>query len=447
MFLFRHVSCRLLGGLPMVLAVGIFAVSKHPICHSADVKPYASDLLAALFLLALAIEWWREPGRPRRLWWLAAASPLTMVLSHPAAFVAMGFALVAVIPAWGSGRWAIRLASAAALIAPVASLLVLFVLVTGPQCEGGTLRGMRGYWTDSFPPIGDPLRLLRWFVLTHTGSMFAYPDGGQRGESAATAALCLVAIAALWRRGGRIPLALLLAPFGLTLVAASLRRYPYGGEARIAQHLAPMICLLTGLGSAVVLRALPRPRDTRRGLAVTLAGLVCLGIGTVARDFATPYRSDYEFRAREFARWFWTEKGRDAELACSRSDFGVIEPRPLHFATSLYICYREICRPSPPWRGPRLGLVSGDHPLRCAVFDEFPLANPSFLALKDLVTATLPLRSVERFVIESKSGPRRQVVTVFEFAPPAGHLAPITVQETRWPPTPPEVASRSSRFD
>jgi hypothetical protein len=192
---------------------------------------------------------------------------------------------------------------------------------------------------------------------------------------------------------------------------------------------------------------LPRHRDTRRGLAVALAGLVCLGIGSVARDFATPYRSDYELRAREFARWFWAAKGRDAELACSRSDFEVIEPRPLHFATSLYVCYREICRPSPPWKGPRLETVTGDHPLRCTVFDEFPLANPSFVALKDLVTATLPLRSIERFVIASKSGPRRQVVTVFEFAPPSDHPAPITVRETRWPPAPPEVASGPRRLD
>jgi hypothetical protein len=304
---------------------------------------------------------------------------------------------------------------------------------------------MREYWAASFPPIGEPLRLVRWLVLTHTGSMAAYPEGGPRGESTATAILCVVAIATLWRRRARTPLALLLAPFALTFVAAALRRYPYGGEARIAQHLAPMFCLMTGLGGAVVLRALPRPRDASRGLALAVIGLAGLGVGSVVRDRATPYRSDFEHQAREFARWFWIEKGRGAELACSRSEFGVIEPRPLHFTTALYVCYREICRPRPPEGGPRLGDVTGDHPFRCVVFDEFPLANPSFVALKDVVCATLPLRSVEKYVIESETAPGRQVVTLFEFAPPTAHPGPIATRETRWPPAGTRVASGSRR--
>src|SRR4051794_11224505 len=64
-FLFRHVAGRVLKGLPLLLAVAIFATAYHPIRHAADVKPYASDLLAALILLALALEWWRSPGEVR----------------------------------------------------------------------------------------------------------------------------------------------------------------------------------------------------------------------------------------------------------------------------------------------------------------------------------------------------------------------------------------------
>ena len=445
MFLFRRVAGRLLGSLPMLLAVAIFAVSPHPIRHSADVKPYASDLLVALVMLALAVDWWRDRGRSRPLWWLAIFSPVAIGLSHPAVFVATGIGLALAIPAWRTGRWTNRLGVAAALIAPAASFLALFVLLTSSQSHGTGLRGMCDYWEDSFPPIGEPLRLIRWLILTHTGSMAAYPDGGQRGGSTATAILCIIAIATLWRRRVRTPLALLLAPFGLTLAAATLRRYPYGGEARIAQHLAPMICLMAGLGWAVVLRALPRPRDTSRGLALAVIGLAALGIGSVVRDRATPYRSDYEHHSREFARWFWNEKSRGAELACSRAEFAVVEPRPLHFSTAMYACYREICRPKPPEGGPRLGDVTADHPLRCVVFDEFPLANPSFVPLKDVICATFPLRSVEKFVIESEYDPKRQVVTLFEFAPPSPHPGPIITREMRWPPAESQVASGSRR--
>ena len=47
-FLFRHTAGRMLKGPALLMAVAIFAVSIHPIRHSADAKPYASDLLVAL---------------------------------------------------------------------------------------------------------------------------------------------------------------------------------------------------------------------------------------------------------------------------------------------------------------------------------------------------------------------------------------------------------------
>jgi hypothetical protein len=43
--LFRHLAVRLLRGIPLVLAVGIFATAFYPVRHSAEIKPYASDLL------------------------------------------------------------------------------------------------------------------------------------------------------------------------------------------------------------------------------------------------------------------------------------------------------------------------------------------------------------------------------------------------------------------
>ena len=49
--LFQHVAGRVVRGLPLLLSVAIFATSFHPIVHAADVKPYASDLLAALDLV------------------------------------------------------------------------------------------------------------------------------------------------------------------------------------------------------------------------------------------------------------------------------------------------------------------------------------------------------------------------------------------------------------
>ena len=77
-------------GVPLLLAVAIFATSFHPILHAADVKPYASDMLAALILLAIAFEWRRAPQQAGWMWAMAAFAPISIALSHPAIFVAAG---------------------------------------------------------------------------------------------------------------------------------------------------------------------------------------------------------------------------------------------------------------------------------------------------------------------------------------------------------------------
>jgi hypothetical protein len=56
-FLFRHVAGRLLRGEALLFAVAVFAVSSWPLRYAGEVKPYASDLLVALAVLALAVEW------------------------------------------------------------------------------------------------------------------------------------------------------------------------------------------------------------------------------------------------------------------------------------------------------------------------------------------------------------------------------------------------------
>src|SRR5439155_9489699 len=109
----------------------------------------------------------------------------------------------------------------------------------------------KGYWQGSFPPA-QPAALLTWLGQVHTGNLFAYPFGGHHGGSSVTCLLCLLGIGQLGRARRWELLASALCPFALTLFAAALHRYPYGGSARVAQHLAPAICLLAGSGLAAI---------------------------------------------------------------------------------------------------------------------------------------------------------------------------------------------------
>ncbi len=78
--------------------------------------------------------------------------------------------------------------------------------------------------------------LVKWLVTVHTGSMFAYPCGGERGASSLTFLLFTLGAGVLWRRGQKVilldlPGTVRGGPRGRRDGALSLRR---PGAARVA---------------------------------------------------------------------------------------------------------------------------------------------------------------------------------------------------------------------
>src|SRR4029077_1127055 len=110
--------------------------------------------------------------------------------------------------------------------------------------------------------------------IVHTSEMFAYPIGAENGASLLTSICFAVAFWSAFRRPRREVAVTIAACFGLSLVAAVLHRYPYGGHARLSQYLAPAICLLTGSGAAHLIAKL---RSGRWQLAAVRSALcACL---------------------------------------------------------------------------------------------------------------------------------------------------------------------------
>ena len=384
--LFRHVAGRVVQGVPLLLAVAIFSVSFYPIRHGGEVKPYASDLLTTLLLLAPAIEWWR--GRDDRwLWALAAVVPVALGLSHPAVFVAGGISLGLAPAVWRARRRRARAAYVTLNAAIVGTFVFLFLVFTGPQ--GASIArdapNMRVYWASGFPPRNSALAV--WLIRAHTGNLFAYPAGGDRGGSVLTAlAVAMAAIDLARRREGTL-LAICLAPFGVALVAAGLERYPYGSSTRVMLYLAPNVCLLAGMGAAGLLSRIRPPRNGQRAIAALVAVLFLFGATELAIDFARPYRSAHDLRSRAFARRFWVGQSRDAELVCLRSDLGLAY-QPVHWRlirTPLYLCNQAISfARRRAGRPPDWDRVSASRPLRFVLFDEHPLGKTSTEAWAEL---------------------------------------------------------------
>jgi hypothetical protein len=422
-WLFRSVAASLVGGLPLLLSVAIFAVSFHPIRHAAEVKPYASDLLAALVLLALALQWQRTPERVLGRWLLVAAAPVAIALSHPALFIAGGVSLSLVVPVWRERRWSTWAAFLAFQIAVAGTFLGLYAACTRFQ-EQHALGGLRNYWAASFPPLNSPLRLLRWLVAVHTGTMFAYPGGGREGSSTPTLLAVIAGALWLWRRGRRGAVVLLLVPFALALGAAVLRRYPYGVEARQMQFLAPAICLLAGLGAAWLLDAIPWRRARRGCAALALLVLAGCGLVALAGDVRQPYRFPYDHQTREFARRFWPAQARAAELACLCADFGVDDRHTHHLRTALYLCNQWIYSPQRRASGgPRWELISARRPLRAMLYNETSPENPQVAGWLATMQRSFDLQRILR--IESagegvRLGKKEEQIIIFEFVPRPG---------------------------
>jgi hypothetical protein len=255
--------------------------------------------------------------------------------------------------------------------------------------------------------------------------MFAYPFGDARGGSSFTTLCVVVALYSLWRTGEKTLLALAIGPFGLTFVASLLGRYPYGGSARTMIFVAPSICLLCGVGLAAMIARLPYARARRRAFSASVLGLALSGIALLGVKLAYPYKSIYDENSRAFARSFWTEKARDAELICVKSDLGLGFNRRnwTLFRSALYLCNQKI------YSGRhRLGLgvnwdrVSAIRPLRCVLYNELPENNPAGSTWLGEMIDRFELRSRETIVINESSyrddgTDIEDRYTVYEFVP------------------------------
>ncbi len=425
MVAFRSAAATVLRGRALFLAVAVMAVSVHPIRHAADVKPYACDLLVASILLRLALGWWREPARASSLWALAGFVPLALLLSHPAAFVAGGIGLALAVPAWRSRRTGVRIAFAAYGAAMVATYATIYVAFTRAQASSAS-PGMREMWARSFPPLDSAGGLLRWLWVVHSGDMLAYPCGGEGGQSALSLLACVVGAVVLWRWGRKTVLALLLAPLGLAMVAAALRLYPYGGPAphgsaaRIMQYAAPAVCLLVGLGASRLLGLVRSDVARSRLLRMGCLGLVAVGIAPLAAGVAHPYRAHQARAARDFARTFWPELARGAEVADLRWDFGAADWDSIRLGVAVSLVNEAIYSPARRSGGPRWDAVSARRPLRCVLGVAPESDGPRVSAWLESMRADYDLRSRQTFRVDLAEPGRRPVFErfeVFEFAP------------------------------
>ena len=196
--LFRHAAGRVVRGVPLLLAVAIFAVSFHPIRHAADVKPYASRPARGPRPAGAGLRVVAAPGADR-----PALGPRGRRADRAGAVAPGDLRRRGDRRGPGPGGRASR-AATGLWIAYAAFVLehgrarssALYAVFTRAQAAA-TLSTMQAQWTAAFPPLERPAGAwLKWLATVHTGSMFAYPCGGENGASSLT-------LLAVPRRGRR----------------------------------------------------------------------------------------------------------------------------------------------------------------------------------------------------------------------------------------------------
>lgn len=422
LLLFRRLAGRFVRGAGLVLVVGMLAASLPAIRYSAEGKPYGTDLFISLALLTMTVEWMTRPERTGWLWALAALAPVAACLSFPAAFVGGGASLAIARTLWRGGHrgWT---AWAAFNLLLVAGFLVVMTFAR-KNVDLLTNQNMQDYWKESFPPFDSIKALALWLLKAHSGDVLAHPFGGKNGASSLTLLLFVVGLVVLARRRPAVAV-LLVTPFALTLLAAAMHRYPYGGHVRLAMHLAPMVCLAAGLGLAAIVGSYAVRRPGRVPTVLVAGSLVLLIVAEAARQMVRPGRAGSDQQSRAFAIWFWTAKSYDGVLVCAKTDLRLPFTSPIarEGEEAMYLCNQRIYSPRHAHGDPPpMDAVSAERPLRVAWFRVLRLKEDE-AAVEDWLRSMsqsyrLSTRARYPLPVYQKHGLEEETcVEVFEFLP------------------------------
>lgn len=248
------------GGL---LAAALLALNPTLSDHSVRVKPYATDALLSLVLVAVTLRCLAEPSS-RRLWRLALLAPLAILLSYPAALAgAVGFAVAFSSAALSTRDRGPLTRIAGVFVAAEATLGALFVL-------GQSNETLRSFWQTEFMPLETPAGALM-FIASRTAFVIlgSFPPGWR-----ALGILAPLAVALLFRRRETRPAgALLAALWAAFFAAAAARLYPMDG--RTAAFAFPLVALLAAWTISSVFRRASSPL-VREAVPAFLAAAILL---------------------------------------------------------------------------------------------------------------------------------------------------------------------------
>jgi Dolichyl-phosphate-mannose-protein mannosyltransferase len=287
--LFPLVARRVLEPRAALVATALAAIAVPLVQYGAEAKQYSVDVLGTIIVILVAARWRQHPTAANA--GIAALAGLTvvwfsnaavMVLAGAGAGLAAGFLLERRFGPW---RQLAAIALAWGAAAGAATMFARHMMSEG--AHGWFLR----FWRSGFPP--DALVAWPGWLARHLERLF----GSELGYPAPwlVVVLAVVGVVALARRP---PSAfLLVTPIIVTLAAAALHQYPFGG--RLTLFLLPLFLLVVAAGVDAALRPLP-PALAAAGLVLVVA----VAAGAAWRQHPVLRRQDVR-PAFEYLRSEW----------------------------------------------------------------------------------------------------------------------------------------------
>jgi hypothetical protein len=277
LFLFLAVARRTLPPRAVFNAVVMFALASDPTYYAAEIKQYSTDMASCLAILLTALTIAARPLTAARTALLASGGAAIVWFSHPSIFVLASVGVVGWVQAIASRDWR-RVASWSIVgLAWLDSFAAVHAVATRQM--GGSDQMWR-FWNFAFPPM--PPRSL-WdatWTLRRLAFYFINPLNFDApfGERLSLLPALGLAVLGVFRLGklDRSRLALLALPVALTLVAASMRLYPFHG--RLVLFLVPIFLIAIAAGLDAV-REARGPGLVYYGLAAMLLLALLAGCG------------------------------------------------------------------------------------------------------------------------------------------------------------------------
>lgn len=247
--LLYRLARRVTGPVGALLATALFGWAQPLFYYSSELKPYATDALAAILLLMAGLSLLEGVPRRREVFLAAALGVVLPWFSYPSAFVLGGLGAALLVGALirRDGLQARRAAILLALWGASGLLLYAMVLRHG---LGNPF--LKEFWREFFAPF--PPRSfsdLYWFAQMWFD--FLVFSVGLPFYGLATFAW-MTGVVVLWR-GGRRPLVLaLVLPFLGAVVASGLKLYPL--YIRVLLFAVPPTVLLIAVGAEALYRLL-----------------------------------------------------------------------------------------------------------------------------------------------------------------------------------------------